>query len=92
MLNLIRNTIRFNDESFIYRQIALKALSERLSKTSEQTRQKSLSTKVNIDAVRKMQSSHVIPQFPAEPETSSTPVEATLVDIGIDTPPTTKTS
>ncbi|XP_053603212.1 transmembrane protein 115 [Plodia interpunctella] len=79
------------------RQIALKALSERLSKTSEQTRQKNLSAKVNMDAVRKMQSSHVIPQFPTEaPESSqstSGPVEATLVDIGTDTtPPTTKQS
>ncbi|CAK1553428.1 unnamed protein product [Leptosia nina] len=74
------------------RQIALKALSERLSKTSEQTRQKNLSTKVNIDSVRKMQSSHVIPSFPAEPEASPAPAEATLIDIGAEAPPTTKTS
>ncbi|CAH4008015.1 unnamed protein product [Pieris brassicae] len=74
------------------RQIALKALSERLSKTSEQTRQKNLSTKVNIDAVRKMQSSHVIPQFPTEPEAITSPAEATLVDIGTEAPPTAKTS
>lgn len=70
-------------------------MSERLSKTSEQTRQKNLSTKVNMDAVRKMQSSHVIPQFPAEPEPGAAPppapAEATLVDLGTDTP-TTKQS
>uniref|UniRef100_S4P0A7 Transmembrane protein 115 n=4 Tax=Pararge aegeria TaxID=116150 RepID=S4P0A7_9NEOP len=77
------------------RQIALKALSERLSKTSEQTRQKNLSTKVNMDAVRKMQSSNVIPQFPAEgePIEPTAPVEATLVDITAEPPPPiTKTS
>ncbi|XP_050342659.1 transmembrane protein 115 [Nymphalis io] len=77
------------------RQIALKALSERLSKTSEQTRQKNLSTKVNMEAVRKMQSSHVIPQFPTETETSqpAAPAEVTLIDISTDpSPPTTKTS
>ncbi|CAH2210241.1 jg21931, partial [Pararge aegeria aegeria] len=76
-------------------QIALKALSERLSKTSEQTRQKNLSTKVNMDAVRKMQSSNVIPQFPAEgePIEPTAPVEATLVDITAEPPPPiTKTS
>lgn len=80
----------------VFRQIALKALSERLSKTSEQTRQKNLSTKVNIDAVRKMQS-QVIPQFPAEGAAtqgpSPPPAEATLIDLGTEpTPPTTKQS
>ncbi|XP_045764494.1 transmembrane protein 115 [Maniola jurtina] len=77
------------------RQIALKALSERLSKTSEQTRQKNLSTKVNMEAVRKMQSPHVIPQFPTEGEPSqpTAPAEATLVDITTEPPPPiTKTS
>lgn len=48
-----------------------------------------------MDAVRKMQSSHVIPQFPAEPEPGAAPppapAEATLVDLGTDTP-TTKQS
>ncbi|XP_026751147.1 transmembrane protein 115 [Galleria mellonella] len=78
------------------RQIALKALSERLSKTSEQTRQKNLSTKVNMDAVRKMQPPHVIPQFAETPTSSQAPpaaAEATLVDISTEpTPPTTKQS
>lgn len=77
------------------RQIALKALSERLSKTSEQTRQKNLATKVNMDAVRKMQTSQVIPQFTAEAEASppAVPTVTTLVDIGTDTTtPTTKQS
>ncbi|XP_013178039.1 PREDICTED: rhomboid-like protein 19 [Papilio xuthus] len=77
------------------RQIALKALSERLSKTSEQTRQKNLSTKVNMDAVRKMQASHVIPQFPTETTEQKPPSvpETTLVDISAEpSTPTTKTS
>ncbi|XP_026729675.1 transmembrane protein 115 [Trichoplusia ni] len=63
------------------RQIALKALSERLSKTSEQTRQKNLSTKVNMDAVRKMQS-QVTPAFAGEAAAAApAPAEATLVDL-----------
>ncbi|CAK1603890.1 unnamed protein product [Parnassius mnemosyne] len=81
------------------RQIALKALSERLSKTSEQTRQKNLTTKVNMDTVRKMQASHVIPQFSTVevPEASSSKPqsvpETTLVDISTEpSAPTTKTS
>lgn len=71
----------------ISRQIALKALSERLSKTSEQTRQKNLSTKVNMEAVRKVQQSHVIPQFPPDPppaQAPPAPAEATLVDLSAD--------
>ncbi|XP_026328332.1 transmembrane protein 115 [Hyposmocoma kahamanoa] len=77
------------------RQIALKALSERLSKTSEQTRQKNLSTKVNMENVRKMQQTHVIPQFPSDAAETAPPApiaEATLVDLGDQAPPITKNS
>lgn len=47
-----------------------------------------------MEAVRKMQSPHVIPQFPAEEASQPTPqAEATLVDISTEPlPPTTKTS
>lgn len=47
-----------------------------------------------MEAVRKIQSSHVIPQFPTEAEIQTpAPAEATLVDISTEpAPPTTKTS
>ena len=46
-----------------------------------------------METVRKVQSSHVIPQFPTEIENQTPVTEATLVDITTEpVPPTTKTS